>query len=163
MSDRLPCITPRCKRRVPAEKNAGTADDRAIGPDDPVRLATAASIAFPDGSMTESGLRKEWRRDRLDVYVIAGKQYTTLRSIREMIERCRAAATQKVPVCGSNPNERNAMEPSSGQSGVSATTEDLSDAQDSALRAVKKLKMLSASTSQTNGTRTVPATVVPLK
>jgi hypothetical protein len=34
-------------------------DRSAIGPNTPLRLAVAASIAYPDGSMTASGLRRE--------------------------------------------------------------------------------------------------------
>jgi hypothetical protein len=30
-----------------------------IGPDTPLRLRVAAALAFPDGSMTASGLRRE--------------------------------------------------------------------------------------------------------
>jgi len=31
----------------------------AISPDTPLRLSVAAALAFPDGSMTASGLRRE--------------------------------------------------------------------------------------------------------
>src|SRR5215217_8055213 len=34
-------------------------DRNSISPDDPLRLAVAAALAYPDGSMTASGLRKE--------------------------------------------------------------------------------------------------------
>ena len=46
--------------------------------DTPLRLADAVKIAFPMGGMTVSGLRKEIRRKRLTVEVMAGKQFTTL-------------------------------------------------------------------------------------
>ena len=36
-----------------------------IGPDTPLRLGVAAALAFPDGSMTASGLRREGARGRL--------------------------------------------------------------------------------------------------
>jgi hypothetical protein len=49
-----------------------------IGDDTPLRLAEAAAIAFPTGSMTESGLRREAARGRLSVERIAGKDFTTL-------------------------------------------------------------------------------------
>ena len=49
-------------------------DSRAdVNPDDPIRLSTAASLAFPDGSMTSSGLRKEALRGRLVIERIAGE------------------------------------------------------------------------------------------
>jgi hypothetical protein len=46
--------------------------------DAPIRLSVAAKLAFPDGSMTASGLRREAARGRLLVERIAGKDYTTL-------------------------------------------------------------------------------------
>jgi hypothetical protein len=36
-----------------------------IGQDTPLRLSVAAAVAYPDGSMTASGLRREARRGRL--------------------------------------------------------------------------------------------------
>ena len=51
-----------------------------IGHDQPLRLAVAAALAFPDGSMTASGLRRESTRGRLVIERIAGKDYTTLRA-----------------------------------------------------------------------------------
>ncbi len=66
----------------------------------PLRLDVAASLAFPDGSIGASGLRREARKGRLAVERIAGKDYTTLRAIEEMRELCRVQP--KVPACGSN-------------------------------------------------------------
>src|SRR6476646_8630364 len=63
-----------------------------VGPDTPLRLGVAAALAFPDGSMTASGLRRESARGRLLIERIAGKDYTTLRAIQEMRERCRVTA-----------------------------------------------------------------------
>jgi len=60
--------------------------------DRPLRLAVAASIAFPDGSMTASGLRREAQRGRLVIERIAGKDYTTLAAIEKMRELCRVEA-----------------------------------------------------------------------
>ena len=59
-----------------------------ITPDTPLRLADAVKIAFPMGGMTVSGLRKEIRRKRLTVEVMAGKQFTTLAAIEEMRRLC---------------------------------------------------------------------------
>jgi hypothetical protein len=61
----------------------------AITPETPLRLAVAAAIAFPDGSMTVSGLRKEAKRGRLAIERVAGKDYTTLAAIGRMRELCR--------------------------------------------------------------------------
>ena len=63
-----------------------------ISPDQPIRLAMAAKIAFPDGSMTASGLRRERDRGRLVVEKIAGKEYTSLAQIERMRELCRVEA-----------------------------------------------------------------------
>ena len=52
--------------------------------DAPLRLEIAARRAFPDGSMTASGLRKEAGRGRLAIERVAGKDYTTLSAIAEM-------------------------------------------------------------------------------
>src|SRR5438552_16476098 len=60
-----------------------------VTPDTPRRLGIAAAIAFPDGSMTASGLRREADRGHLVIERIAGKDYVTLRSIEVMRELCR--------------------------------------------------------------------------
>jgi hypothetical protein len=62
-----------------------------IGPDTPLRLDVAARLAFPDGSMTGRGLRREANRGRLAIERVAGKDFTTLEAIREMRTRCRVA------------------------------------------------------------------------
>jgi hypothetical protein len=70
-----------------------------IGDDQPLRLAVAAALAFPDGSMTASGLRREAGRGRLAIERVAGKDYTTLRNIEEMRALCRVEV--RVFDCGS--------------------------------------------------------------
>jgi hypothetical protein len=60
-----------------------------LKPDTPIRLKLAAQIAFPDGSMTESGLRKEAAKGHLEISRMAGKDYTTLAAIDAMREKCR--------------------------------------------------------------------------
>ena len=71
-----------------------------INSDTPLRLTVAAAVAFPDGSMTASGLRRESARGRLVVERIAGKDYTTLANIERMRELCRVEP--KVPDCTSD-------------------------------------------------------------
>ena len=66
------------------------------GDDTPLRLADALVLAFPNGGMTVSGLRREARRGRLRIERIANKDFTTLTAIREMRERCRIQAVAKV-------------------------------------------------------------------
>lgn len=63
--------------------------DVDVKPDTPLRLNIAAGLAFPDGSMTASGLRRESARGRLVIERIAGKDYTTLANIERMRELCR--------------------------------------------------------------------------
>ena len=58
----------------------------------PLRLSVAAKIAFPDSSMTASGLRREAARGRLIIERIAGKDYTTLEAIENMRKLCRVQA-----------------------------------------------------------------------
>ena len=65
-----------------------------IDPFAPLRLDIAAKIAFPDGSMTASGLRRESARGRLALERIANKDYTTLEAIRIMRELCRVQAKE---------------------------------------------------------------------
>src|ERR1700722_4912690 len=62
-----------------------------IGPTTPLRLKVAATLAFPDGSMTASGLRREAARGRLVIERIAGKDFTTIANIDRMRELCRAS------------------------------------------------------------------------
>ncbi len=57
--------------------------------DEPIRLALAAKVGFPDGSMTVNGLRREFHKGNLAVEVIAGKHYTTLNDIKAMRVKCR--------------------------------------------------------------------------
>src|SRR5882757_8935290 len=60
--------------------------------DTPLRLDMAASISFPNKSMTASGLRREAARGRLVIERIAGKDFTTLAHIERMRELCRVSA-----------------------------------------------------------------------
>ncbi|MBB5259242.1 hypothetical protein [Rhizobium leguminosarum] len=64
-------------------------DVSTLDPDTPLRLKLAASLAFPDGSMTESGLKREIERGRLECERIAGKTYVSLNDIKRMRELCR--------------------------------------------------------------------------
>src|SRR5689334_19124679 len=75
-----------------ATMGAPTTRRSEISPNDPIRLSTAAALAFPDGSMTSSGLRKEAMRGRLIIERIAGKDFTTLAHIERMRELCHVSA-----------------------------------------------------------------------
>jgi hypothetical protein len=65
-----------------------------FAPNAPLRLSVAAKLAFPDGSMTASGLRREADRGRLRIERIAGKDYTSLDEIKRMRELCRVRAKE---------------------------------------------------------------------
>ena len=69
-----------------------------IGPTTPLRLETAAKLAFPDGSMKLAGLRREIARGRLAYEVIAGKHYTTLKYIEEMRDLCRVQVKDRASI-----------------------------------------------------------------
>jgi hypothetical protein len=66
-----------------------------LDPSAPLRLSVAAAIAFPDGSMSASGLRREAARGRLVIERIAGKDFTTLANISEMRQRCHVEARDR--------------------------------------------------------------------
>src|SRR4051794_453728 len=87
-------------------------DQDGVGPDTPLRLKTAAQIAFPGETMTVSGLRRERDRRRLVTERIAGKEFTTLRHIERMRELCRAQP--KDQDYGSNPKSETSKENLSG-------------------------------------------------
>jgi hypothetical protein len=66
-----------------------------LGHDTPLRLDDAAKIAFPDGGMTASGLRREAKRGRLVIERVAGKDYTTLNHIKRMRELCHVSQARR--------------------------------------------------------------------
>jgi hypothetical protein len=115
-----------------------TLDLSAIGPDTPLRLHVAAKIAYPDGSMTDSGLRNEIRKGRLECERTAGKQYVTLAGIERMREKCR-----DVPKAPAFTAVNAAVERPSG----SSSTEQLRSAQAAALAIADELKKHSPTTS----------------
>ncbi|MGB6399316.1 MAG: hypothetical protein WBF73_27100, partial [Bradyrhizobium sp.] len=127
--DGSPPMMPRSRAQI---------DRSAIGPDAPLRLDVAAAIAFPDGSMTVSGLRNENRKGRLIFELIAGKQYVTLASIERMRQECRDAP--KVPA--STTANAAAAKPSG-----SSSTERMKSAQAAAQAIANELKKPSPITS----------------
>ena len=59
-----------------------------IDDDEPITLAEACKL-FPRAKLTVSTLRAEAGRQRLEIFGIGKRDYTTLRSMREMVRRCR--------------------------------------------------------------------------
>jgi hypothetical protein len=68
---------------VPAQVDLHGIDD-----DEPITLAEACKL-FPRAKLTVSTLRAEAGRQRLEIFGIGKRDYTTLRSMREMVRRCR--------------------------------------------------------------------------
>ena len=78
-----------------------TRDDE-VSETDPLRLEVAVALAFPRGGMTVSGLRREHKRGNLDFELIAGKQFVTLRDIKQMRQKCRVGQKGHVSTCASD-------------------------------------------------------------
>jgi hypothetical protein len=92
-----------------------------ITPETPLRLEIAATLAFPDGSMTAAGLRREGARGRLVIERIAGKDYTTLANIERMREKCRVETKVRASICAGH------AQASAGKPcGLSATADAIS-------------------------------------
>ena len=70
-----------------------TPDPARIGDDTLMRLGVAAALEFPDGSMSASGLRSEAAHGHLEIWRIAGKDYTTRKALKEMREQCARPTT----------------------------------------------------------------------
>jgi hypothetical protein len=127
-------------------------DQSAIGPNTPLRLHIAAKIAYPDGSMTMSGLRNEIKKGRLESERTAGKQYVTLAGIERMRQKCR-----DVPKAPASTAESARAEIPSGLSSTERTKSALAAAQMIAEGLKKPSPTTSAkSTSQTGRIVTLP-------
>src|SRR5262245_27751870 len=127
----------RCALRLPALSD--------VKLNDPLRLDVAAALAYPDGSMTASGLRKEADKGRLVVERTAGKDYTTLGADERRRELCRK--TPKALDCGSAKREETSPGgPHTERSGSSAT-ETIKRALSAAAMIVAELKGRSSPTS----------------
>jgi hypothetical protein len=131
-----------------------------IGHDTPLRLKTAVEIAFPLGGMTVSGLRSEARKGNLVIEEIAGKQFTTLRHIEEMREKCRD--NRKGQGCGSNRSAKRMEGSANGQHGLSVT-ERARLARAALEESARTLNVRSPNTSPSNISHQSSGTVTPLK
>jgi len=121
----------------------------------PIRLDIAARLAFPDGSIGISSLRREAARGRLRVWRIAGKDMTTLSEIEKMVELCLVPHSQ--PASGSAPHPATEKRPGS------SSTADASIALAAAKLRVQKLSGGSPNTSPRSTTPRRPGDVIPLK
>jgi hypothetical protein len=109
--------------------------------DTPYRLPDILPIAYPNGGMTLTGLRREIARGNLVVEKTAGKFFVTMRAINEMRERCRVKPSGLTSGTGTRATRRTASSSRPG-SGTSSTGESMS-AQD-ALR-MKKQRQIASS------------------
>lgn len=134
-----------------------------IAPTTPLRLSVAAALAYPDGSMTVSGLRKEAKRGRLVIERTAGKDYTTLVDIERMRGLCRKPLRDHASGCAANGaiDQGTSLTPPFGSS---VTMGDIQKARDAALTIVAGLSNSSLSTSQPSTSPRQPkASVTPIK
>ncbi|MEW9304492.1 excisionase [Labrys neptuniae] len=125
-------------------------DPSLINDDTPLQLHIAAQLAYPDGSMSVSGLRKERDRGTLAVERVANREYTTLGAIKRMRESC--LVQQKAPASSS------VRTAASGSSGTDKRSEELA----ALSRTVQRLRESSKTTSPKNTNRT-SAAVIRLK
>jgi hypothetical protein len=133
-----------------------------VGPDAPLRLDIAAAMAYPDGSMTASGLRNEARKGRLVIERTAGKDYTTLAAIEEMRALCRVHP--KVRDSGSARLDATDVGASPIPPCTSSETENINRAQAAAKAIVAELKERSKPTSTpSTPRRRKKAPVIPIK
>jgi hypothetical protein len=135
------------------------ASPETVTPTTPLRLDIAAQLAFPDGSIGVSGLRREIARGNLRAERIAGKIFVTLAAIEDMRTRC---AIQRVPdsTCASR-DDRAAS--GDGSSSIPVATEAASKSAQAHLQTiVEQLKKPSLTTSQKSTSQT-SAKVVPIK
>jgi hypothetical protein len=133
----------------------------AIGPNTPLRLKVAAALAYPDGSMTASGLRREAGRGRLAIERVAGKDYTTLAAIENMRVLCRVP--QKEPDCGSSLKNATATESLSGARRGSSVTDRAKAARVALEKTAEALNGRSLSTLPQSTKSAAIATVTRLK
>lgn len=118
-----------------------------------IRLATAAALAFPEGNVSAKWLQSQGRRGLLDIWRIAGKDFTTLDAIERMLEECRAQPSRPASISESGQG----VKPSSSSS-IAEKKSALAAAQAASM----KLKQSSADTLP----KSIPptgATVIPLK
>jgi hypothetical protein len=131
----------------------------AVGPRTPLRLNIAAALAYPDGSMTGSGLRREAKRGRLVIERTAGKDYTTLAAIERMRELCRVAPRDQDSGCDQLATMGKGGTPPSGSSRMP----DTSRAQAALQQTLQELSArLSGTSTRSTPPRPKPAAVIPL-
>lgn len=105
---------------------------------EPLTLKEACKL-YPRSRLTVSTLRAESGRGRLDIFRLGKRDYTTAKSMREMVQRCQDAARRRA-FTSIDPEDNGLSE-----------TERASSALDALNMTAKALRQNSANTS---GTRT---------
>lgn len=134
-----------------------------VGPDDPLLLRIAAVMAYKDGTMTASGLRKEAAKGRLVIERVAGKDYTTLGNIKKMREACQPVP--KAPDSGGESPGGTSENASHTLASGSSGTDDIRQAQAAATTILQELKGSSPPISPESASqpRRKKAPVIPLQ
>jgi hypothetical protein len=122
--------------------------------DKALRISIAAAIAYPDKSMTVSSLRKERNAGRLETWIMAGKEFTSLAAIEEMERQCRVQ--RRVPASTSSPPATTPMAGLLIAPAGSSATESERFALDAALMRCQPPKTPSGDTSS-------KSTILPLR
>ena len=130
-----------------------------ITPTTPLRLDHVARLAFPDGSVGVSALRKEIARGNLRAERIAGKLFVTLAAIEDMRKRCAVQKAEPISCSASQDVPANADD---GSSSTTPATADVKQAQAHLNRIAQRLKKPSPTTLP-KSTSPNSAQVVPLK
>ena len=120
----------------------------------PLRLSVAARLAFPDGSMSASSLRKEAAKGLLTIARIAGKDFVTLAAIQSMRNLCQIRRRASDFGSGQPEGEK-------GPRGSSETDQSKS-ALDAAMATARRLSRNSPTTSAPNTGKSARATVTRL-
>src|SRR5262252_3964032 len=127
-----------------------------VDPDTPLRLSEAARLAFPDGSMTATALRRERDKGRLVTERIAGKDYTTLVNIMEVRKLCRVSPKEPVSIL----KEPESAAAKSSLAATSSATVDTESAYLSLRAKLNRRTKPSPNTSSASTTPAVSATVI---
>jgi len=130
-----------------------------ITPTTPLRLDHIARLAFPDGSVGVSALRKEIARGNLRAERIAGKLFVTLAAIEDMRKRC---AVQKAEPISCSASQDVPANTDDGSSSTTPAAADVKQAQAHLNRIAQRLKK-SSPTTLPKSTSPNSAQVVPLK
>jgi hypothetical protein len=129
-ADKLGCSIKRPRKHKPKTPKRVPSPD-TITATTPLRLDIAAQIAFPDGSVGVSGLRREIERGNLRAEMIAGKMFTTLANIDDMRKKC--AVPTKAPESSSE-NHGGRENPTDGSSSTAMPADVASSARQAHLR-----------------------------